>query len=87
MRTAHEFCDHCEGCRPALIDQTGRWMPDSSEIMKLVNRIWNNETTYAERKAFIDITVHNRLTAENLALAGLIMQKITRVAMDADRKS
>jgi hypothetical protein len=76
----HEFCDHCPLCRPGLIDQTGRVMPDDSPIMVIINRIWNRESTYAERKAFIDITLHNRHTTDNLRLAGGLMEKISRAA-------
>lgn len=75
----HEFCDHCPGCRPALVDlKTGNAMAADSEIMILVNRVWNTETTYAERKAFIDVTVHNSVKPDDFRLASGIMAKIER---------
>ncbi len=77
MSFAHEFCDHGPGCRPAMFDATtGKVAPDDSPIMIRMNHIWNHETTYAERKAFIDVTVHNRHSDENLRLANKIMDRL-----------
>ena len=73
----HEFCDHCPGCRPALIDTTtGRPFADDSPLMVEVNRIWKWETTYAQRRAFIMITVHNSRAPNDLKLAQNIVDKI-----------
>lgn len=50
----HEFCDNCPGCRPAMLDmQTNKPVPRNDPKMQIVDKIWDNETTYAERKAFI----------------------------------
>jgi hypothetical protein len=75
----HEFCDHCPGCRPALLDlASGRPYPDTDPLMLKVNHIWNTDTTYAERKAFIDVTVHNSREPEDLRLTSALIWKIER---------
>lgn len=74
----HDFCDHCPGCRPALLDLiTGRPLADDSPEMLRVNKIWNEQTTYRERKAFIAVTVHNSRAAEDMRLAQNIIAKIS----------
>lgn len=74
----HEFCDHCEGCRPALIDsETGKVYAQDSPLMLEINRIWNKETTYAERKAFIDVTLRNASDAESFRLAASVAAKFS----------
>jgi hypothetical protein len=74
----HEFCDHCPGCRPALIDTvTGQPLPDDSPVMLTVNRIWNHETTYAEREAFIKVTLHNSRVPEVIELAAGVARKFS----------
>ncbi len=76
MLENHAFCDHCPGCRPCAIDATtGEPMPEDSSIMIAVNRIWNTQTAYAERKAYIDVTVHNSRKPEDLALATAVVQR------------
>ncbi len=60
MMEDHEFCDKCEGCRPAMLDpRTGVKVPDTDPMMVSVNRAWDNETTFAQRKAFIEVTLKN----------------------------
>lgn len=72
----HEFCDHCPGCRPALIDvNTGKVLADDSETMRHVNRVWDHETTYAERKAFIAVTLHNSRAPADVRLAQSVIAK------------
>lgn len=80
MLEKHEFCDHCPGCRPALVDvATGRVLPDDSTLMIAVNRVWNTHTSYAERKAFIEVTLHNSRAEKDLQLAAAVMTKIKRL--------
>jgi hypothetical protein len=72
----HEFCDHCPGCRPAIIDwDSGKPFPDDSPLMLAINRIWDKETTYEERKAFIDVTVHNSRRSSDRRLARRVAAK------------
>jgi hypothetical protein len=40
-----------------------------------INRIWDKETTYAQRKAFIAVTWHNSRAPNDLRLCGEIMKK------------
>lgn len=72
----HEFCDHCPGCRPALVDaQTGEVMADDDPIMISINNIWNHETTYDMRKAFIEVTLHNSRDERDISLFRQIISK------------
>ncbi len=75
----HEFCDHCPGCRPALIDERGRPVPADSPAMLAVNRIWNTQTSYAERKAFIEVTVNNSRDPADLRLVQAVAAKFEAV--------
>lgn len=77
MMEDHEFCDHCPGCRPAVIDvQTGKPLPLDSPVMIAVNKVWNNETTYDQRKAFIEVTLHNSREPELMRLTQEVNDKI-----------
>lgn len=77
MLPNHEFCDHCPGCRPAFIDtQTGKALAADSPTMLTVNAVWDNQTTYAERKAFISVTLHNSRAPDDMRLAQAVMKKI-----------
>ena len=69
MLEDHEFCDNCPGCRPALIDvETMQKVPDNHRFMTSVNKIWDNDTTYAQRRAFIEVTLHNSRNPQDLRL-------------------
>jgi hypothetical protein len=60
MMEYHEFCDDCSGCRPALLNvETKQVLSNDDPIMVIVNRVWDNDTTYAQRRAFIEVTLHN----------------------------
>jgi hypothetical protein len=81
MLENHDFCDHCPGCRPALIDlKTGQLMPPDSPVMIAINRIWNTQTTYAERKAFVEVTVHNSRKPEDLRMGQAVMQRFAEAS-------
>jgi hypothetical protein len=72
----HEFCDHCPGCRPAFINsQTGEVLSDDDPMMIIVNKIWNKETTYEMRKAFIEVTLHSSQDRNDLLLANQVVSK------------
>lgn len=76
MNAPHEFCDHCPGCRPGMIDlTTGEALAEDSPVMVVVNRIWNHDTSYAERKAFIEVTLHNSRAPQDVALATSVAKK------------
>jgi hypothetical protein len=77
MLEHHQFCDSCPGCRPAIVDsKTGTILPPESPIMVAVNDLWDHHTTYEERKAFIEVTLHNSQAPPELQLAYALMQKI-----------
>ncbi len=74
----HEFCDHCPGCRPAMMDERGNVIPDHMPIMIAVNRIWNTQTTYEERKSFIEVTLHNSRDPVQIAEAMAVASRFQR---------
>jgi hypothetical protein len=77
MMEDHEFCDECPGCRPALIDaETGKLMAKDSPIMKTVNRVWDKETTFAQRKGFIEVTLKNSRNPHEMKLFWEVSNKI-----------
>ncbi len=52
-------------------------LADDSPIMIKVNEIWNRQTTYAERKAYVEVTLHNSRAVEDLRLATSVFAKIS----------
>lgn len=77
MMEWHEFCDDCEGCRPAMLDlKTNKPLPNDDPMMVVVNRVWDNETTYAQRKAYIEVTLHNSTRPNDVRLFQEVAQKI-----------
>jgi hypothetical protein len=76
----HEFCDHCPDCRPALLDiGTGLPMAEDNPVMIAVNKIWNNETTYDMRKAYIEVTLGNSQDKTDMLLASQFVSKIQQL--------
>lgn len=77
MMEDHEFCDNCPGCRPAMLDvEANKPVSRDDPKMQIVDRIWDNETTYAERKAFIEVTLKNSRLPNELKLAQRVIYKI-----------
>lgn len=78
MLARHEFCDLCPGCRPALFDAiTGKVLTADTPTMIVVNRVWDHDTTFEERKAFIAVTLHNSREPQDMARAGSVIKKFT----------
>lgn len=76
----HEFCDHCPGCRPALVDvRTGQALPKDKEPMISILRMWRGQTSYAERKAYIQVKLHNSRNKSDIQLAFGVVEKIQRI--------
>lgn len=85
----HAFCDTCPGCRPALLDPTtGKVLKPDHPIMVKVNRVWQHETTYAQRKAFVEVccevrqpesVVVSSRNAESERLANQVIEKIQAI--------
>lgn len=84
----HEFCDSCPGCRPALVSvETGKRLPDDDPLMAVLNQVWDNQTTYAERRAFIEVTLKNSRHPSDLELTSRVIQKLRAAANDSDSDS
>jgi hypothetical protein len=58
--------------------ETGEVMSDDDPVMIRVNKIWNNETTYEMRKAFIEVTLHNSRDERDLSLANQVVDKFKK---------
>lgn len=82
MMEDHEFCDNCSGCRPSLIDtKTKQRMADDNPIMIKINQIWDNETTYAQRRAFIKVTLHNSRNLVDLRRMQEVVQMFESISI------
>ncbi len=79
----HEFCDSCSGCRPALMTMTGEAIPDNHPIMIKVNDFWENKTSYAQRRAFIEVTLKNSRNDHDINLCNQIMEGIQLILKDS----
>lgn len=78
MMEDHEFCDSCPGCRPALMNpKTGQVLQNDDPLMIKVNDIWDNQTTYAQRRAFIEVTLHNSRNPQDVKRAQEVVQMIS----------
>lgn len=76
MMEDHEFCDDCSGCRPALLDmETKQPLSNDDPIMISVNKVWDDDTTYAQRRAFIEVTLHNSRNPLDMVRAQEVAQK------------
>jgi hypothetical protein len=91
MMEDHEFCDDCEGCRPALCSfdpatgQAGPPMAKDTPEMQVIDAYWDNETTYEERRAYIEVTLHNRREPVLVERAQKVMGNIQRVLQELDQ--
>jgi len=76
----HEFCDDCPGCRPAILDvQTGMPMGKNTPQMVEINRIWDEETTYDQRKEFIEFSMQTENPLPPSPAAMQFLQKASEV--------
>jgi len=66
---------------------TGERLADNTPIMVAVNHIWDTDTTYAERKAFIEVTCNNSRSLQDIDLATGLMQKIQKAVDQIDERS
>ena len=44
--------------------------------MVKVNKVWDNDTTYEQRRGFIEVTLHNRKDRINMTLFQQVASKI-----------
>ena len=85
MMEDHEFCDSCPGCRPAIFSmETGRPLPPEDPIMIVVNDIWDTQTTYAQRRAFIEFTLHNSRNPQDMRLVAEVNQMIEAALKESE---
>lgn len=82
MMEDHEFCDTCPGCRPALTTLDGRNVPDDDPKMVIINELWDTQTTYAQRRAFIEVTLKNSRNSIDVKLCRQVMDKIQEALKD-----
>ena len=82
MMEDHEFCDTCPGCRPALATLDGRKVPDDDPKMVIINELWDTQTTYAQRRAFIEVTLKNSRNSIDVKLCQQVMDKIQEALKD-----
>lgn len=77
MLDDHQFCDHCPGCRPTLLDiETRKPLEGDSPVMIKINQLWDHGTTYEQRKAFIKVTLHNSRSTEDMRLATEVIKRM-----------
>ena len=80
MMEDHEFCDSCPGCRPLLINlTTGKPYSNSEPEMMAINKYWDNETTFAQRRAYIEVTLKNSQATHDQKLFKEVVREIQRV--------
>lgn len=85
----HEFCDECPGCRPALSVQGGdgvfRPMPKDTPEMRAIDKVWDNRTTYGQRKAYIEVTLHADKHPDNIRQCKEVMAMIHDALQSLDQ--
>lgn len=72
----HEFCDSCPGCRPALMKLDGTRVAEDDPMMIKINQIWDNETSYAQRRSYIEVTLKNSENPRDRQLCMQVMAMI-----------
>jgi hypothetical protein len=88
MKEDHEFCDTCPGCRPAILDmKKGTPFPEDHPVTQAVNKVWDNETTYEQRKAYIAVTWKNSQKPDDLRLSKEVLDKIQTALESVPHKS
>ena len=76
----HEFSDDCPHCRPTILClDTGEPLPDDSPVMTAVNKFWDGETTYAQRRAYIEVTLKNSRKREDIDACMQVMAGIKAI--------
>jgi len=60
--------------------KTGKVLPDTDPIMVTVNRVWDNGTSFAQRKAFIEVTLKNCRNPFELKLATEVIKLFEEAA-------
>lgn len=77
MMEDHEFCDSCEGCKPAILNaQTKKPIPYDDPMMIAVMDVWNNNTSFAQRRSYIEVTLKNSRREHDMKLFTEVMEMI-----------
>ena len=75
-----KFSDHCEGCRPAVMDVTNDTIfPPDHPAMIAINKYWNNETTYNQRLAWHAVTCLNSQKSSDLRVAEKLARRFSMI--------
>ncbi len=64
--------------------EVGGAIPDSDPTMVVINELWDNETTYAQRKAFIEVTLRNSQIPVEQNLAKQVMTMIEEAMQEME---
>lgn len=76
----HEYDPACPDCRPAFLDvKTGRPLPDEHPYMVAANRVFD-AGTFAERRAYVRVCVHNSRRRHDLDLAQALIRRMVKAA-------
>jgi hypothetical protein len=54
-------------------------VPDTDPMMIAINRIWDEDTTFAQRRAYIEVTLKNSRDPHNMRLATEVVEMIKTV--------
>lgn len=71
------FNDDCEGCRPVLLDGSGRPIPDDHPAMKVIMKIWNG-LAMEQREAFHRFTCLNSRDPEDMEVVRLMVDQFRK---------
>ena len=58
--------------------RTSKPLPNDHPLMVEINRIWDSDTTYAQRRAFIEVTLKNSRNSHDLQLANEVVEKFSK---------
>jgi hypothetical protein len=81
-----EHSDDCPGCEPAMLDRTGKRVPDDAPEMQVVLKLWK-ETTSEERKAWHSVTCKNSREPADLSLAGGFVERIQKGLLELKKRT
>ncbi len=63
----------------------GGVVPNDDPMMIEVNRVWDNETTFAQRRAFIEVTLKNSKKPQDIKMFQEVAAIIQEALKDLDK--
>jgi hypothetical protein len=75
--TLHEYREDCPGCQLALMDASGRKVPETDPVVKVATKIWL-AAPLEERRACNRVWVHGSTDAEDFRLMKLVCERIQK---------